>query len=155
MLGQLSPLDAQILMLIDTKEFKNWETDSQKPMHQRVRWSAETVIKLAKEDLGNIDAGQVRLSLENLERLGICVDETLAYELGNYVDSSPGLVITKFGRRFLSACMEAYWRDQFDEPDEVVYQRILKEREEHQRVVDEMFRVGTSERLDDRPVALG
>src|SRR6185503_7229550 len=91
-LGQLSPLDAQILMLIDTKEFKNWETDSQKPMHQRVRWSAETVIKLAKEDLGNIDAGQVRLSLENLERLGICVDETLAYELGNYVDSSPGLV---------------------------------------------------------------
>jgi hypothetical protein len=124
-LGQMSPLDAKVLQLIDKKEERAWRMLKAKEIDEPWRWSDLLVVEEAKRKFGDVSAGKVTLSLENLDRLGLTKDETLLYELAAHFGgvSGPGLVITRYGARLLVAIADKsdYWRVNPEVTDEKIY----------------------------------
>lgn len=128
-LGQLSHLDARILMLISEKQREVAESKYRK----RVKRSTGEVIEWSKA-FGPLDRQHVLLSLANLERLGLCTNEGMLYPYPDDVQKHPvavrqvGWRITNFGHRLLSSCSPpgTHWAD--------------KEQEEFDRIMGDVRR---------------
>jgi hypothetical protein len=135
-LGELSPLDAHLLRLIDEKERIELQLQVTRP-GTWLNWKLPTVIDEAKKKLGTPEPEDIALSIHNLTRLGVLEDVAGYRTLSDTATTlrQEGLRITDFGQRFLSACSSDYWRkweyrpdtlDQNDVSPEIQHQHVLR-----------------------------
>lgn len=150
-LGQLSPLDVQVLLLIDEKEREEWESAKAGKPH-RSRWNDHSLTLKAKETLGEISAGQIQLSFENLVRLGIVEFNDVSVVGETYVSSAPGIFIPKFGHRLLVACNKpTYWRYEQGDSDEKRFQRSLTDQKNREELNDKIAAAAAEKRRTHYP----
>ena len=108
-LGQLSPLDAKLLRLVDDHERSN-----PKPMFgpRHGLFTLNDHLELFKDETGpSVEPAEVSLSLQNLMRLGLCEDKQFEDAIPTVDVYYKGTIITDFGVQFLLACSDGkYWR---------------------------------------------
>jgi hypothetical protein len=133
-LGQLGPLDVKILKLIDEREKLQWQSPKSPTRDQFPKLGRMPLLEECKKQLNDIPAGQIRLSLDNLERLGICEDDAFIYAAAG-LNGSIGISITKFGSFLLCACEGTeYWRRRLQKSDEKAYELWIESNETLARI---------------------
>ncbi len=120
-LGQLSPLDAKVLEMIDGKDEANWKDRQQKkankqelgPQGQEYAWGEYSLTMTVRSNL-KVTADVAALSIDNLRRLGLIEDFALPErDFAGAIEYD--LKVTGYGIRFLLAVKrETYWRKQFE-----------------------------------------
>ncbi len=149
-LGQLSSEDVKILNIIDESERASFEPD---PTHLGVRGNyliEKTIIIEKSFGLHSLDVTTVALSLQNLERLVIIVNDFSTFTLNAGEPSRVRYTITAYGDKFLRACNDPgkYWRNIIGNIDEIkniqqTFERNseLRFRKRMKDVVESNFRV--------------
>lgn len=121
-LGQLSPLDTKVLNMLDEVVRTRGEaiTIHAAPFFY-YNYGRTTIIEKAEKQIAEATPGQVGLSIDNLERLGLLSLETTVDDEDVVPD---GYLIGKYGHRFLIACNgRDYWRHKIVDRDDDQRQR--------------------------------
>ena len=122
-LGQLSPQDVRLFQVIDDSSRKVWESNYRDRVKRNTAW-----IRKRMHATDDAHWQSIRLSLINLERLGLCTPKgktilpprTHGLAPRPIKPGEPWMMVdtgkwhvTPFGHRFMSACSEpgTYWQD--------------------------------------------
>jgi len=115
-LGQLSPFDSLVLKAVDDSDRCRAKAKKEPGLGDQLQpVTNDEVVNLVKQlHPKSVTRTRIRLSLTNLERLGLCDDDALWLSLAPKGGRGNGWSTTIFGRRFLSACSEpgTYWWDE-------------------------------------------
>jgi hypothetical protein len=114
-LGQISPLDAKLLRVIDLKEKDYVEIIKDQPgvFENPEQWTRKFIFSVFTEHHQGVEEGELTLSLLNLQRLGFWRDDGFTFK-ETAIPQGHAVRITEFGARFLSACSGPdYWRIKF------------------------------------------
>jgi hypothetical protein len=136
-LGQLSPLDVQVLTAIDRKDENNW--DHREQPDRQATWSRLSLIQAGRKRW-SATAGQIQLSLSNLERLGLIRETKLDRPPDEYDGEGRPIDVhdlkgTDFAQRLLCAVIKPgeYWRHNSDQRSEELWQRMEAARKHRSR----------------------